>query len=86
MKRIILAAGIICMLISPAVHAEGAVSEQSVRSILIGTSKSDVYAAIGNADKVSANGMKDTYFMTDGKTAVFQYSADILVHGYILVN
>ena len=82
MKRLLLIIGaLIILTMSTAFAAD----EQVISGISMGTSRSEIHEILGKADISSANGLKDVYRLSDGKKAVFQYYADILEHGYILI-
>lgn len=63
-----------------------AAQESDVTEIAMGTSKADVYAKIGAPQKGSVNGSKETYTLSNGKTAVLHYYDDILHDGFIIIN
>ena len=81
MKRIIIS---ICILTAFCAPSARAADINAVMSVAMGASRGDVYAAIGNADTISSNGLKNIYTLNDGRTAVLQYAGDTLKHGYIL--
>lgn len=55
---------------------------QDIKQIEIGTSKEEIYSIIG-VGECSSSGLKETYDLSDGTTAVLQYSEGVLVRGYI---
>lgn len=52
--------------------------------IEIGSSRDDVYEAMGNPQSSSLNGSKETYKLDDETTAVLQYQDGKLEYGYII--
>lgn len=83
MKRIILIIAAAMLIGSSAYAAE----EAAVREIPKNASREAIHAAIGSPDS-EVLGYKETYYLSNGNTAVLQYSYfdDTLSKGYILVN
>lgn len=59
----------------------------AVNDVNIGSRKQEVYDTIGEPDTVSGDGVKETYQLDDGTTAVLQYDDNgVLDEGYIVVG
>ena len=82
MKKVLLIIGALTVFMASTAFAA---DEQMISGISMGTAKSEIHEILGKADISSANGLKDVYRLSDGKKAVFQYYADVLEHGYILI-
>ncbi len=59
-------------------------ADNSVNDITIGDERGSVYDRLGEPESSAANGMKDTYSLDDGSTAVLQYEDGTLEHVYIV--
>ena len=59
-------------------------TDNSVNDITIGDERGSVYDRLGEPESSAANGMKDTYSLGDGSTAVLQYEDGTLEHVYIV--
>lgn len=59
-------------------------TDNGVNDITIGDERGSVYDRLGEPESSAANGMKDTYSLDDGSTAVLQYEDGTLEHVYIV--
>lgn len=63
-----------------------AIAEEDVTAIAIGTPREEIHTLIGEPQKTSSGGYKDTYELNSGDTAVLTYYDDVLSCGFILIN
>ena len=82
MKKLLCVLGAV-ILTAPTTFAN-AISESDMTSIAMGSERQEIHQKVGEPSAVSGNGIKETYDIDIGKTAVLQYSDDTLCRGFIL--
>lgn len=88
MKKLILsmAAAVLAVCSLSYVTVFGMQSEETIRSIAIGTSKVGIHGIIGEPDRSSGSGAKEEYDVKDASRAVLQYNEDMLEFGFIVTE